>query len=72
MKLAELHSEVQHDILRYFSTHPGIEENAYGIHSNWFINEHISPSINEVQTALERLFESGDLKRRVNSDIYTK
>jgi hypothetical protein len=70
MKLEELHSEIQAGILSYLSIHPDAADSAQGIHDGWLTNQRISPSINEVQTALDRLVEHGELHKNEDADLY--
>ena len=69
MKLTDLHSEIQTGILDYLSIHPNASASLQGIYSSWLVNEKVSYNIEQVQTALDRLVDHGELKRR--SGTYT-
>jgi len=71
MKMADLHSEIQTGILDYLSIHPDSSASLQGIYSSWLVNEKVSYNIEQVQTALDRLVEHGELKRHVDSNTYT-
>lgn len=67
MKMAQLHSELQADILRYLSIHPQASDTLGGVHSHWLDNERFSPNIEAVETALNRLIDHGELQRLADS-----
>jgi len=69
MKMSDLHSEIQTGILDYLSIHPDASASLQGIYSSWLVNEKFSYNIEQVQTALDRLVDHGELKRR--SGTYT-
>ncbi len=71
MKLTDLHSEIQTAIIDYLSIHPTASGSAQRICCNWLANEKVSHSIEQVQTALDRLVEHGEIRRRSGSDLYT-
>lgn len=67
MKMAELHSEIQSAILDYLSNHPNDSACLQVIYSHWLDNESVPFNIEQVQTALDRLVEHGELKRSQDS-----
>jgi len=71
MKMTELHSEIQTGILNYLSINPSASASVQGIYSKWLVNESVSYNIEQVQTALDRLVDHGELKKRSGSNIYT-
>ena len=71
MKIAELHSEIQAGILSYLAIHPSESASVQGVYSDWLANERMSYNIDQVQTALDRLVDHGELRRRPGSNIYT-
>ena len=70
MKMAELHSEIQSGILCYLTIHPEASASVQDVYSHWLLNETFSYNIEQVQTALDRLVDHGDIKRRPGSNIY--
>ena len=72
MKLADLHSEIQTSILDYLSIHPEASASVQRVTTTWLVNERSSHSLEQVQTALDRLVERGELKRRLDSNVYMK
>ena len=70
MKMAELHSEIQSGILSYLAIHPDASASLQDVYSHWLLNERFSYSIEQVQTALDRLVDHGEIKRRSGSNIY--
>jgi hypothetical protein len=71
MKISDLHSEIQAGILDYLSNHPSASASLQVIHSDWLANERVPHNIEQVQTALNRLVDHGELKRCPNTDIYS-
>ncbi len=70
MKMADLHSEIQSGILSYLAIHPDASASLQGVYSQWLLNETFSYNIEQVQTALDRLVDHGDITRRSGSNIY--
>lgn len=71
MKMSHIHTELQSSILNYLSIHPDASAPVEDICSNWLANENVSHNIDQVQTALDRLIDHGELHKRVGSDLYT-
>ena len=71
MKTAELHSEIQAGIINYLSIHPSASASVKGIYSEWLTNERVSYNIEQVQTALDRLVDHGEIQKRSGSNVYT-
>ena len=67
MKMAELHSEIQSGILDYLSNHPNESACLQVIYADWLENESVPFNIEQVQTALDRLVEHGELTRSRDS-----
>ena len=71
MKIVDLHSEIQAGILDYLSNHPGASASLQVINSDWLANERFPHNIEQVQTALDRLVDHGELKRCSDNDTYS-
>ncbi len=71
MKMAEIHSEIQAGILDYLSNHPEESASVQVIYSHWLVNESVPYNIEQVQTALDRLVEHGELKKSIDTNIYS-
>ncbi|WOH35956.1 hypothetical protein RI844_11240 [Thalassotalea fonticola] len=70
MKMSHIHTEIQMGILNYLSIHPEASAPVEDICSNWLANESVSHNIDQVQTALDRLVDHGELHKRPGSDLY--
>ena len=70
MKMSHIHTEIQSSILNYLSIHPDASAPAEDICSNWLANENVTHSIEQVQTALDRLVDHGEMHRMSGSNIY--
>ncbi len=71
MKLYELHTELQSDILTYLTTHPRAMGNAEAIANEWLRDEKCEHNVHQVETALNGLVDKGELHRRLGGDFYS-
>jgi len=70
MKLVELHSEIQMGILEYLNNHPGASACAEVINFNWLGNERFPHNVDQVQTALDRLVEHGEINKSSDNNYF--
>jgi len=71
MKMSDIHSEIQMGILNYLAVNPNASASAQDIQNYWLANERSPHNINQVQTALDRLVDRGELNKRPGSNLYT-
>lgn len=69
--MAELHNEIQAGILDYLSNHPNASASLQVIYSDWLANERFPFTIEQVQTALDRLVDHGELKKCTDTGLYS-
>lgn len=72
MKMSDIHSEIQMGILNYLSAHPDASASAQRIQANWLANERCDHSIDQVQTAIDRMVDRGELSKRPGSNLYSR
>ncbi|WNC72833.1 hypothetical protein RGQ13_02330 [Thalassotalea psychrophila] len=71
MKMSHIHTEIQAGILNYLSIHPNASAPAEDICSNWLANENFAHNIEQVQTALDRLVDHGEMHKMSDSNLYS-
>ena len=69
--MSHIHTEIQSGILNYLSIHPNASASAEEICSHWLANESVSHNIEQVQTAVDRLVEHGEMHKISDSDLYS-
>jgi Fe2+ or Zn2+ uptake regulation protein len=57
--MAERHSELARQILRYLVTRPDAQDTVRGIASWWLMREAVERGVEAVQTALQQLVDDG-------------
>jgi len=70
MKLVELHSEIQFSILEYFSNHPNASGSVETINFSWLTNERFPHNVDQVQTALDRLVDHGEINMSSDNNYF--
>ena len=68
--MSEIHSEIQMGILNYLAVNPKASASAQDIQDYWLANERSSHNIEQVQTALDRLVDRGELTRKLGNEHY--
>ncbi|WNC68201.1 hypothetical protein RI845_16945 [Thalassotalea nanhaiensis] len=71
MKMSHIHTEIQAGILNYLSIHPDASAPVEDICSRWLANESVAHNIEQVQTAVDRLVEHGEMHKMSDSDLYS-
>ncbi|KGJ90629.1 hypothetical protein ND16A_1851 [Thalassotalea sp. ND16A] len=71
MKMSDIHSEIQAGILNYLSIHPGAAGSVAEISSNWLADENVAHNLEQVQTAVDRLVDHGELHKSMGTNLYT-
>ncbi len=71
MKLADIHSEIQTGILNYLTIHPNSLASIDDISKNWLADEKVEHNTSQVQTAVNRLVDHGELNKRLGGDFYS-
>jgi hypothetical protein len=72
MKMRDLHSDLQNGIINYLSVHPSALATVADISANWLANEKVEHNVAQVQTAVDRLVDQGELFQRLGGDFYSR